>query len=56
VADRLGVDCDLVEITTTGDRGAGIGDKARFVKEIEEALLAGEVDLAVHSAKDVPGQ
>ena len=46
---------ELVEITTSGDRVRAAGDKSRFVKEIEEALLAGEVDLAVHSAKDVPG-
>ena len=55
VAALLGGEVELVPITTSGDRGAG-GDKARFVKEIEEALLAGEVDLAVHSAKDVPAE
>src|SRR5947208_5801650 len=60
VARMLGPDVELVEITTSGDEGtrtagAPIGDKSRFVKEIEEALLAGEIDLAVHSAKDVPG-
>jgi hydroxymethylbilane synthase len=47
---------ELVPIRTSGDRGrGGPGDKSRFVKEIEEALLAGEIDLAVHSAKDLPG-
>jgi hydroxymethylbilane synthase len=53
VAERLG-DAEIVPITTSGDRGSP-ADKSRFVKEIEEALLAGDVDLAVHSAKDVPG-
>jgi hydroxymethylbilane synthase len=55
VAEMLG-GAELVEITTTGDRVRSAGDKSRFVKEIEEALLAGDVDLAVHSAKDVPGE
>jgi hydroxymethylbilane synthase len=55
VAERLEGEAELVPIATSGDRTAG-GDKGRFVKEIEEALLAGEVDLAVHSAKDVPAE
>ena len=49
----------IVTITTTGDRIsdrplAEIGGKGLFTKEIEEALLAGEIDLAVHSMKDMP--
>jgi hydroxymethylbilane synthase len=49
----------LVEIVTTGDqvqdrRLMEIGGKALFTKEIEEALLDGRVDVAVHSMKDVP--
>jgi hydroxymethylbilane synthase len=55
VAELLG-GAELVEITTSGDTVRAAGDKSRFVKEIEEALLAGQVDLAVHSAKDVPGE
>jgi hydroxymethylbilane synthase len=55
VAEMLAGDVELVTITTSGDRGRA-GDKGRFVKEIEEALLDGRVDLAVHSAKDVPGE
>lgn len=53
VASLLDDDVELVEITTSGDRGA-VGDKARFVKEIEQALIDERIDLAVHSAKDVP--
>jgi hydroxymethylbilane synthase len=60
VAERLDGEVELVPIRTAGDERRGpapqTSDKARFVKEIEDALLAGEIDLAVHSAKDVPGE
>jgi hydroxymethylbilane synthase len=58
VADLLDGDVELVPITTSGDQPSASPqeDKSRFVKEIEEALLRGEVDLAVHSAKDVPSE
>ena len=53
------LECCLERIRTTGDKIldiplAELGGKALFVKEIEEALLSGRVDLAVHSMKDVP--
>ena len=56
---RAGVDCDITVIRTSGDRLAevplsDIGGKRLFVKEIEDALLAGTIDLAVHSSKDMP--
>src|SRR5205085_6983429 len=44
---------EIVEITTSGDRGVA-GDKARWIDTIEDALERGQIDLAVHSAKDVP--
>ncbi len=62
LAAAHGLDTDAIEICvirTTGDRIqdrplAEAGGKGLFTKEIEEALLAGSVDVAVHSAKDVP--
>ena len=66
VAERLPGEVELVPIATSGDQpssrgqtplgGLRVEDKARFVKEIEDALLDGAVDLAVHSAKDVPAE
>src|SRR5713226_5104697 len=55
----LGHEATIRVITTTGDRVQDrrleeVGGKGAFLKEIEEAMLAGEVDLAVHSLKDVP--
>jgi hydroxymethylbilane synthase len=53
-----GLEIALVPITTTGDRDrrrpfGEIGARGVFVKELEEALLAGRIDVAVHSAKDM---
>jgi hydroxymethylbilane synthase len=54
-----GAEVEIVPIRTSGDQLvqlalADFGGKALFVKEIEEALLAGRVDVAVHSLKDMP--
>ncbi len=51
--------CEIIVIKTTGDRFQNIlltgpSNKGLFVKEIEESLLTGAIDLAVHSAKDLP--
>jgi hydroxymethylbilane synthase len=55
---RDGIELAFVPITTAGDRDrkspfGQIGERGVFVKEIEEALLAGRIDVAVHSAKDM---
>ena len=55
---RPGIEIALVPITTAGDRDrtrpfGEIGSRGVFVKELEEALLAGRIDVAVHSAKDM---
>ncbi len=67
IKDRLkhlhGIEAELVRIRTSGDHfqtasvaqiGAEMSTKGVFIKELEDALLAGQVDLAVHSMKDVP--
>jgi hydroxymethylbilane synthase len=53
-----GIEFALVPVTTAGDRDRSkpfgeIGSRGVFVKELEEALLAGRIDVAVHSAKDM---
>jgi hydroxymethylbilane synthase len=55
---RPGIEIAFVPITTAGDRDrtrpfGQIGERGVFVKEIEEALLAGRIDVAVHSGKDM---
>jgi hydroxymethylbilane synthase len=56
VADALDEPVEIVTITTAGDVQRAVGDKSRWVGALEEALLAGQIDLAVHSAKDCPGE
>ena len=59
IAETGGPQCEIVVIKTTGDRLqeaplSDSGGKRLFVKEIEDALLRNEIDLAVHSSKDLP--
>jgi hydroxymethylbilane synthase len=69
VAQRIletgGPVCEIIVIRTSGDEKSTLGTsgtpgtlnvKRSFVKEIEDALLDGRIDLAVHSAKDLPGE
>ena len=52
VADAL----DGAEVVAVRSTDSDPGDKERFVRGVEQALVAGEVDLGVHSAKDLPGR
>ncbi len=59
VAALLGVDVELVIVTTSGDTRTdvpihAVGGTGIFVKEVQQAVLDGRADLAVHSAKDLP--
>jgi hydroxymethylbilane synthase len=65
LAQLHGVETELIRIRTSGDRfqtapvadvAQQVGTKGIFIKELEEALLAGTADLAVHSMKDVPSE
>ena len=56
---EAGYACEIVTVRTTGDQRqnvslASIGGKGVFIKELEEALVRREIDIAVHSLKDVP--
>src|SRR5205807_7192427 len=61
VGDLLGAPVEYVVVTTTGDRDQhselhAIGGQGVFAREIQQALLDGRADIAVHSAKDLPSE
>lgn len=61
VVDRLGVEAELVIVSTSGDRRTdepiwAMGGTGVFVREVQEAVLDGRADVAVHSAKDLPSR
>jgi len=61
IASKIAADTELVVVTTTGDARPDtpihdLGGTGMFVKEVEQALLDGRADVAVHSAKDLPSQ
>ncbi len=56
VAAALGEEVQIVTVSTSGDRDEARNDKSRWTSTLEAALLHGEIDIAVHSAKDVPGE
>src|SRR5271163_3950410 len=59
LAAQMPAEIEIVEIRTSGDKMtsaslADVGGKGLFIKELEQALAAGAIDLAVHSMKDLP--
>jgi len=59
IAAQISAEIEIVEIRTSGDKMtsaslADVGGKGLFIKELEQALAAGAIDLAVHSMKDLP--
>ena len=61
VRSALGAETELLRIVTTGDRQTAwsleeMGGKGLFTSELEQALLRGDADVAIHSSKDLPGE